>query len=372
MRSIISDRSRSLHVSGLLCAALCLLPGAVLSQATPAASNPGADTATAEKDESPWLIIPTFSLNPKLGGALGGRGAYTHYFDEKSRPSMFGVGAQYTTTESAILSLFARASWNEDKQRVIGLVAGGKIRNDYDDYLGTGVPLKTDDELAAVVGRYLHRVRGDLFLGVQGIYSNYQVLGESASDDQVLDILGLQGFKSAGIGLSIYHDSRDNENSPGKGVLVNVNNIAYRDWLAGSDNFDVYRVETRAFFQHGNGHVLAVRQFNKLTSDAPVGAFAAVQLRGYKAGQYLGEYMSSLEVEERFRLRPRWTSTVFVGVAMLYGDNPSGADFDNPYPDLGAGLQFVLKQKERIVVNLEAALGKDDNYGVYIKLGYAY
>ena len=369
MQSLTFNGSRVLRIAGLVSGALGLLLGTVHAQAGRAA---GVASETAEKKESPWLIVPTFSLNPKLGGALGAMGAYTHYFDEKSRPSMFGIGAQYTTTESAILTLFARTSWNQDKQRAIALAAGGKIRNDYDDYLGTGQPLKTNDELAAFVGRYLHRVRGDLFLGVQGIYSNYQVLGESASDDQILDILGLQGFKSGGLGVSIYYDSRDNESSARKGVLVNVNNIAYRDWLAGSDNFDVYRVETRAFFPHGKGHVLAVRQFNKLTSDAPPTAFAAVQLRGYKAGQYLGQYMSSLEVEERLRLRERWTGTIFVGVAALYGDNPSGGSFDNPYPDIGAGLQYVLKQKERIVVNLEAALGKDDNYGIYIKLGYAY
>jgi len=35
-------------------------------------------------------------------------------------------------------------------------------------------------------------------------------------------------------------------------------------------------------------------------------------------------------------------------------------------------VQFVLKQKEGIVVNLEFAAGKRENYGVYIKLGYGF
>jgi hypothetical protein len=366
-----SAGASSLRNFGFMGAALCLLGGTILAQAGPSDERAGVG-GTEEEEESPWLLVPTFSLNPKLGGAFGVMGAYLHYFDEKSRPSMFGVGGQYTTTESAILSFFGRASWNEDKQRAIGVLVAGNIKNDYDDYLGTGVPLETNDQLRALVGRYLHRVYGDWFFGVQGTFTNYQLLGETAFDDQVLDVLGLQGFKSGGLGLSGYHDSRDNENSPQKGFLLNVNNVAYRDWIAGADDFDVYRVDFRDFVSHGNGNVLAVRQFNQLTSDAPPSAFAPVQLRGYKVGQYLGEAMSSLEIEERFRWGERWTSTLFGGAAILYGDSPSGSDYDNPFPAIGAGVQYVLKQKEGIVLNLEGALGKDDNYGVYIKLGYAF
>jgi hypothetical protein len=360
-------------------AALFLFSTSGLAQEAPPA-DPSHEVAKPEEkenekeheQESPWLVVPTFSLNPKLGAALGAMGAYLHYFDEKSRASMFGVAGQYTSTESVIASMFARASWDEDNQRLIALVAGGKIRNDYNDYLGTGVPLKTSDDLRALVGRYLHRVDGDWFLGVQGTYTNYQLLGDSAFDDQVLDVLGLHGFKSGGFGLSIYHDSRDNENSPQHGFLMNLNNIAYRDWIAGSENWDVYRLDLRCFFEHGAGHVLAVRQFNQLTASAPPSAFAPVQLRGYKMGQYLGEYMSSLEVEERFRWGERWTSTAFAGVAVLYGGTPTGADSGDLFPNVGVGVQYVLKKKEAMVVNLEAAFGKDDNFGVYIKFGYGF
>jgi hypothetical protein len=362
-----ADRCRAVALAALLFSG-----AAGLAQTTPA-KEPTAQEAEAKKeDESPWLVVPTFSLNPKLGASFGAMGAYLHYFDEKSRPSMFGVGGQYTTTESAIASVFSRASWDEDHQRVIALLAGGKIRNDYDDYLGTGVPLKTNDELRALVGRYLYRVYGDWFVGAQGTYTNYQLLGQTAFDDQVLDLLGLHGFKSGGLGLAIYHDSRDNENSPNHGFLANLNNIAYRDWIAGSDNFDVYRVDLRGFIPHGDGHVLAMRQFNQLTANAPLAAFAPVQLRGYKMGQYLGEYMSSFEVEERLRWGERWTSTVFAGAALLYGSGQGSVGYDNLYPSAGAGVQYVLKQKEGIVINLEAAFGKDDNYGIYIKLGYAF
>jgi hypothetical protein len=89
-------------------------------------------------------------------------------------------------------------------------------------------------------------------------------------------------------------------------------------------------------------------------------------------GEYLGQNMSSVEFEERFRLAPRWTATVFAGIAGLYGSGRSASDYDNLYPAAGGGLQYVLKEKEGIVANLEFASGKDGNYGVYLKVGYGF
>ena len=127
----------------------------------------------------------------------------------------------------------------------------------------------------------------------------------------------------------------------------------------------------KTFWQHGGHHVLAVRQYNWLTSDAPSAAEGTVILRGYKQGQYLSPYMSSLEVEERVSLHPRWGITLFAGVAGLYGEAPVPLD-RSTYPTVGAGVHFVLKPKERMNMNLEYAQGIDDNRGVYLKLGYAW
>ena len=145
----------------------------------------------------------------------------------------------------------------------------------------------------------MFRAKGDWFIGAQGSAANYQVLGATPEDDLVLETLGVRGFKSAALGAVLMHDSRDNEDMPMKGWFLNVNNLAYREGLGGSASYDAYRVDFRAFWKHGGGHVLAVRQFNWLTSDAPSAAQATVNIRGYKQGQYLSPYMSSLEVEER-------------------------------------------------------------------------
>ena len=294
-----------------------------------------------------------------------------HVFDKDSRVSLFGASYRYTTTDSQIFSAFVRTSSGADHHRIVALTVLGHIENDYDDYLGTGQPLKTDDDLKAVVGRYLYRVKGDWFIGGQGTAANYQILGSTVEDDMVLDTLGIQGFASAGLGATVMRDSRDNEDMPTTGWFLNVNNIAYLEALGGSASFDAYRVDLKTYWTHGGGHVLAVRQYNWLTSDAPSGAQATVVLRGYKQGQYLSPYMSSLEVEERLAFTPRWGATIFTGAAGLYGEGAVPLE-RTLYPVIGAGLQFVLKPAQRMNVNLEYAQGIDDNRGVYVKLGYAW
>jgi hypothetical protein len=328
--------------------------------------------ASAFEERSPWLLAPVLNVSPKLGTSLGVLGGYLHYYDEKSRPSIFAVTGQYTSTDSIVAGGFAKTSFDEDRQRLIAGLMYGYVKNDYSDYLGTGIPLQSNAELRSAIARYLYRVRGDWFVGVQGIYQNFAIGGETAFDDQVLDILGVRPYKSGGLGLVVYRDSRDDENMPTRGWLLSLNNMAYRESLGGQDDFDVYRLDVRYYIEHGKRNVFAIRQLNHFTDNAPTQVRAPVQLRGYKLGQYNGEYMSAIEGEERLRLGEKWTATIFAGVACVYGAGKDCSDSANIYPAAGAGIQYILKAKEGIVMNLEYAEGKAGSYGVYLKMGYAY
>lgn len=372
MRSIIRRRLGCNRLFALVVAAAISTPA--LAQTDNVERETGQDDSASSVpgEKSPWLLAPVFSSNPKLGTSLGALAGYLHYFDEKSRPSIFALSVQYTSTDSIVGGAFARTSFDEDRQRLIAALVYGNIKNDYDDYLGTGVPLKNEATLRSFIARYTYRVTGDWFLGAQGIYQNFAIAGETGFDQEVLDILGIQGYESAGAGLVVQNDSRDDENMPTRGWLVNLNNLAFRESLGGEDDYDVYRIDIRYFIPHGDRNVFALRQLNHLTHDAPAAARAPVQLRGYKIGQYTGEYMSSFEGEERYRFAEKWTATLFVGAACLYGDGEDCSDSANVYPAAGAGVQYILKPTEGIVLNLEYAQGEGGSNGVYLKLGYGF
>lgn len=356
----------------LACAVLAAVGARAWAQSElPEAQDAEPQDALTEQEKSPWILAPVFSSNPKLGTTLGALAGFLHYFDEKSRPSIFAVTGQFTSTESTIAGAFAKASFDEDHQRVLSAMAFGNVKNDYDDYLGTGIPLQNEATLKSFIARYTYRVHGDWFVGGQGIYQNFEIAGDTAFDDQILDVLGVVPFESAGAGLVVQNDVRDDENMPTRGWLFNLNNLALRE-LSDDENYGIYRADIRYFIPHGDRNVLALRQLNHLTSDAPAAARAPVQLRGYKVGQYSDEFMSAIEAEERYRLAEKWTATFFAGVAVLYGDGGSNPDGDSLYPAAGAGVQYVLKPKQGIVLNFEYAIGQDGNYGFYLKLGYGY
>jgi hypothetical protein len=331
-----------------------------------------AQARPTDKKRSPWMVLPILSSNPKLGTEFGGLGAYLRTFDPKSQVSMFGAMFEYTSTHSMIGAAFARTSFGADHHRLEGILGFGIVHNEYEDYLDTGKPFKTTDDIRGVAGRYFYRVKGNWFVGGQMAFANYRISGETDLDDKILNIIGLTGVKTGGIGLALMHDSRDNQDMPVKGWYAALNNLANREWLGAGDDYDAYRLDIKWFKQHGGGHVFAVRQSNQFTVHAPMSADASIQLRGYKFGQYLGEHMSSLEGEERFRLSRRWGATIFAGVGCLYGERQSCSDSDSLYPSYGAGFQFVVKPEDHMLLNLEYAHGTQSNYGIYLKLGYAW
>jgi hypothetical protein len=353
--------------------AACLL--AALNGAVYAADAPESEAEAQPAEQppaarSPWLLMPTFSSNPKMGTSVGFMGAYMTKFDPESQVSLIGLSGQYTDTDSATVGVIARTSFGADHHRLSMYAIAGDIKNHYDDYLGTGEPLKSDDDIHAVLARYLYRFKGDWFVGGQFVVTNYQIVGQTALDDDVLDTLGLTGFEAGGVGLALSHDSRDVQDKPSKGWLLTFNNVAYRESIAGSDDFEVYRTDFRGFWSHGDGNVVTVRQSNQWTVDAPASAYAPVRLRGYTGGEYLGKNMSSLEVEERYRIAERWTATFFAGLACLYGDGLTCDDSGNVYSSVGAGVQYLLKPQAGLVANLEFAQGEDGDTAVIVKMGY--
>jgi hypothetical protein len=328
--------------------------------------------ATTEKRDSPWLLVPILSSDPKLGTSLGALAAYLQKFDPVSSVSMFGIGALYTSTESKIGAVFAQTFFGEDHHRLIVFGGGGQINNDYEDFLGTGFPLSAEDHLKALALRYLYRGFGNWFVGAQAINTNYQIVATDALGGEFLNAIGLTGFDSVAVGAVVQYDSRDDQNSPSRGWFLDLNNLAYREDLGGSVNFDSYRLKLQGYWPHGTGDVLAARLSNQWTVDAPLAGYASIQLRGYTFGQYLGQRMSSFELDERLHFGERWGATLYAGVACLYGGEMQCDDGQNIFTSAAAGLYFVVKPVEKMVATLEYADGEGENRGVYLRFGWGF
>jgi outer membrane protein assembly factor BamA len=198
------------------------------------------------------------SSDPKISTAAGALAGYVHQFDEESPPSLFGVTGTYSTTASWYLGAFAKTYFSEDKHRLTVAAVTGEIRNDYSDFLGSGLNVQTTDDLTLYALRYAMRVYGHWYLGPQFISTNYAISGDNLLSGQVIQHIGLTGFRSNGLGVYTQYDTRDNQYSPSTGQTFEAHNVAYREGLGGDVSFDAFTADYQHFIPHAEKHVLAM------------------------------------------------------------------------------------------------------------------
>lgn len=217
----------------IACLTLCLVVLTVLPVEAANVGAPNPEEKPKDSKDSPWIITPLLSSDPKISTAGGALVGYMHKFDEASPPSIFGVTGTYSTTDSWYLSAFAKAHFGEDKHRLVTGVVTGEVKNDYSDFLGSGLNVQTTDDLEVFFFRYYYRVYGNWFLGSQFISTNYAISGDNFLSGQVLEHIGLIGFRSNGLGLYTLYDSRDRQYSPSTGQVFEAHNVAYRESFGG-------------------------------------------------------------------------------------------------------------------------------------------
>ena len=353
----------------ILALALSTSATAVANEAEDGA-NAETNTSAAEK-ESPWLITPTVSADPKLGTTLGGVLGYIKALDPGSTPSLLTSFVTYSDTDSYVGGLYGDIYLGANKHRIKTGYINGRIRNEYDDFLGSGISVKTEDNMESFFFRYMHQVKDDWYFGGQVIISDY-VVGADGIFDLILGQIGLSGFQSNGLGLVAEFDSRDEPRDPSSGNQFVVHNVAYRESLGGEESFDALKLKYTNYWQFGNQHVLATNVQGRWSKDAPTSGYSSLNMRGYTRGNYLAEHYSHLNLDARFHIRGRWGASLFGGVGCLYEKFSSCDDSDALYPMIGTGIIFDLKPDAGIVLRLEFAKGKSDNEAYYLSLGHPF
>lgn len=344
-----------------------------------------------QEKKSPWLFAPLVSSDPKLSTTIGGMAGYMKKFDKDSPDSMFALIANYSDTDSYTFVGFAKTYFDKNMQRVTGAIVRGEINNDYDDFLGSGYPLKTQDSIEVNYANWSYRVYDDWFVGIQGVSTNYNIysldelpvvnatfnnytVSQSLDGSNSLDKLA--GFTSQGLGLNIEFDSRDRPRAANSGQYFKFGNTAYRESLGGDESFDSYRTQYNYYLGHGENHVLAINVTGQYTSDAPPSAYASIGTKGYTSGQYLSPYVTSIQVDERYSFNDRWGMVAYAAIACSHGntktENLSCSDSENLFPSVSLGMSYAIKREAGVILRVEGAVGKDDNKGFYMSLGHPF
>ena len=353
------------------------------SEQLPLSTENVVDEPREESKPKPWLITPTLSADPKLGANIGALVAYLKTLDSESTPSMTGLSVSYSDTDSVTGALFAQLYWKGDARRLSLLAAGAEINNEYDDFLGTGQTVETQDDVQTFGFRYLQQFRpGGWLAGIQGISTNYAV-GADGFLDGMLNQIGLSGFDATGVGLVFQHDTMNNQRDPSSGHLLTLHNLAYRESLGGKASFDVGYVDLRWYRtigkasvgKNGRSPVIALQVKGRFTADAPLSGYSSVNLPGYTMGNYLSQHYSHVLLDARIPLTGKLGLVAFGGVGCQFGEDITGRDLscgDATFPSIGVGVSYMLKEEASVLIRLEIAKGKSDNEALYLRFGHSF
>jgi hypothetical protein len=329
----------------------------------------------AEIRRGSFLAVPIPTSNPTIGTGLIGVTAYFWPQDAKQAdvqpPSVTGLVAMYTDTESWALGIGHNAYWDEDRWR---LSAGlGTINLNLPLLAGDsgGVELDVDWEIEGeFLSAELSRAFGEAwYAGLAGRYLNFEQTFSLGLETVLFDLL--TAVEATSVGPVVVRDSRDSTTYPRGGSYFKAG-LMYT-WR-GRQTDEAYRSIDLAFSSFHlprDNLVLAWRaNWCERQAGAPLWDSCRVGLRGFPATNYLGRSSYLAEVEARWQISERWGAVAFGGAGQVR-NSFSGLEDSDTIPSVGLGLRFLVQKAQHINLRLDYARS-DDEDAIYFFVGEAF
>ena len=115
-------------------------------------------------------------------------------------------------------------------------------------------------------------------------------------------------------------------------------------------------------------------EFMSLDGRAPFYAYPFIKLRGIPALRYAGNMTSTIEVEGRWNILPRWALLGFLGTGWVYYTGLSDKDLSLVRDGLhagGIGARYFMMQELGLWLGVDFARGPED-WHTYITVGHAW
>jgi len=359
------DPDRSFELPGAEVAAALGDGGLVLGDAE-AVGNPL--KRFAEKWPEDLVIAPIPGRSPQLGWTLTlGAGYFmeSRKDESESAPSILGGFAMIAENGSYAYGAGANLHLLDDKLRIKAGAGYLDIRYAYygrgnDNNLGIGIDILQEAPMYFAAASW--RVWNKLYVGLGYLGGNVDSSVRFVFPDPPPFFDPSLKLDIGAYVIPIEFDTRDHEQFPRKGWLMNARTMLYRK-SAGSDfDAETFKVSVNHYRPMGEQNVLALRAYMRATSEgAPFFVLStfggSTDLRGYPSGRYRDRMMYALQGEYRWQFNDRWIFTGFAGFGEV-ADNIG--DFGSNFlPAVGIGTRFVLSQKHRVGLSADIAVGKD-------------
>ena len=292
--------------------------------------------------------------------------------------------AELNLTYTQKNQLIAEAKWYLNIGKLYVVKGFGSFARFPDKYWGIGYNTASDQVEYYNSSRWrfsldgLRQIVPKLFVGVSYRLVDIQHISHHKGL-MILDstrVTGYEGNFTSSIGPYFLYDSRDHVYSTTKGSYYSIQAVFSEKFLGSHFNFMRYEMDLRKFFNPYKKHVLAFQFKTALTDgDTPFSVMPQIgsdeDMRGYYRGRYRDMTYFSMQAEYRMPIIKRMGIAVFGGMGNV-GSNLGALYQQDPKFSYGAGLRFVLSQKQHIKLRIDYAMGMDNNHGLYALIGEAF
>ena len=331
------------------------------------------------------VIAPIPGYSPQLGWNLTMVGGYfldkeEDEGDEESKPSLIGGFGMYAENGSYAYGVGTNLHLLDDRLRIKGGAAFMDVKYRYygqgtiQNNLGISVNILQEAPLYFVEGTW--RVWRKLYLGAGYLAGNVESRLDISPEEQspFLPLPYSLELDMAGLSVPVQYDSRDHEQFPREGWLIDGRAIIYRESLGSDFDAHTFKVAVNHYRPVRDSDVLALRAMVRTTDgDAPFFLMSqfggGTDLRGYPSGRFRDRMMYALQSEYRWHVSRRWILTGFAGFGEVAG---KFSDFGDDFlPAAGVGARFVLSQKHKVGLSTDVAVG-NDGWEFYFGVGEAF
>ena len=349
-------------------------------------------------DASDWLLekhgflpVPIVITEPAVGYGGGAALAYLHRPEDPNKgtsasgeasgspgrptpPSITGIGGAGTENGTWGAGLGHLHFWDHDRWRYVGALAYAQANltfyrpdNGRNEFGGLDYSLD-----ALFLNQQLERRIADsnFFLGARYVFADINsefALGNDAPGIQAREYQS----RTAGAGMILGYDSRDNIFTPSRGLRMQAITSLFDEALGGDFHYPRLDFFGCGYWDFHPGFVLGVRLDGRFTDgDVPFYHLPYIQMRGVQAMRYLGKHAVMSELELRWNFHERWSLVVFGGAGKAAGSFSELDDGDTLFSK-GVGFRYLMARKLGLHAGMDFAWGPDD-FAFYFTVGSAW
>lgn len=339
---------------------------------------------TGRKKNFRFAAFPVLGYSPETRLLGGISSQFIAGLDNSSYISTVGLSAFYTRNKQIILNLYPVIWWEGNRNQIRGEVEYS-IWPDKFFGIGNDNPWENEEyyesekfelylEFTRKIGYSSHH------LGPVFHHQYTDITGYDDNPDARLPqgtIPGSDRSLRTGPGLLWLIDTRDHNLLPGEGHYHQIKLIYYPEWLGSTSEHLKTSVDLRQYIGLQHNHLLYLQVYGHFISGSGIPFTHLSQMggenrmRGYYYGRlrdkhlflFQGQYMTP------FFLFNRIAFAGFAGFGQVAHELKEFS-FSAFRPSAGVGLRFLLFKKERVILRLDVAFGKND-HGIYGVMGEA-